>query len=254
MEILDRIRIVLVNPVHSGNIGGAARAMKNMGLDNLWLVAPQRFPDPEATWRAASATDVLDAARVVPTLDEAIAGCGLVVGTSARERRIPWPVCGPRECAGELLDVAARQPVAILFGREDYGLSNDELQRCNLHVTIPTHDAYSSLNLAMAVQIIAYEIFSGAQARTGNAAVQQDWDQPLATAGDLELLYTHLEQTAIRTGFLDPARPRMFMPRMRRLFGRVRMDAMELNILRGLLAAMTEHHAGRNGEVPPGAP
>ncbi len=244
---LERIRIVLVNPVHAGNIGGVARAMKNMGLRDLWLVAPQRFPDPEASWRAAAAVDVLESARVVASLGEAIADCALVVGSSARDRRIPWPLATPRDCAQAVLEVAARQPVALLFGREDYGLSNEDLQRCNLHVNIPSDPAYSSLNLAMAVQVLAYELFTAAQARQQSAAPAPAWDQPLATADELERLAVHFEQTAIALGFLDPQRPRQLMPRMRRLFGRSRMDAMEMNILRGLLAAMDAHLARHGG-------
>ncbi len=247
MQGLGNIRIVLVNTVHSGNIGGVARAMKNMGLRDLWLVAPQRFPDPEASWRAVSASDVLDDAHVVETLDEAVADCALVVGTSARERKIPWPIVEPRECASTVLDVAAGgQPVAVLFGREDYGLSNEDLQRCNVHVTIPTDDAYSSLNIAMAAQILVYEIRLAALARFGQELPVR-WDQPLATANDLELLYEHFEATAIAVGFLDPERPRQLMPRVRRLFSRSRMDVMELNILRGMLAAMDKALAGKRG-------
>lgn len=247
--MLERIRIVLVETVHSGNIGGVARAMKNMGLRDLRLVAPQRFPDPEASWRAVSAADVLDGAQVVATLDEAIADCALVVATSARERTIPWPVVTPRDCAPELLAVAAAgQPVAVLFGREDYGLSTADLQRCNYHVSIPTDSAYSSLNLAMAVQLIAYELFLAAIAR-GPQPAAPVWDRPLASNAELEYLYAHLERTAVAVGFLDPARPRQMMPRMRRLFARARLDVMELNILRGILAAVD-----RRLEPPPEKP
>ncbi|HEY9036123.1 MAG TPA: tRNA (cytosine(32)/uridine(32)-2'-O)-methyltransferase TrmJ [Pseudomonadales bacterium] len=247
MQALEKIRIVLVNTVHSGNIGGVARAMKNMGLRDLWLVSPQRFPDPEASWRAVAAADVLDNARVVSTVDEAIADCALVIGTSARERKIPWPIVEPRECAGAALDVTAhQQPVAILFGREDYGLNNEELQRCNVHVTIPTDEAYSSLNLAMAVQIISYELRMAALAREGIEHPMR-WDQPLATSDDLERLYAHFEATAIAVGFLDPERPRQLMPRMRRLFSRSHMDVMELNVLRGMLAAM-DHALSQQGD------
>lgn len=240
MELLRDIRVVLVQTVHSGNIGGVARAMKNMGLRDLWLVSPRQYPDPEASWRAAAASDVLDGATVVGTLAEAIAGCALVVGTSARERKIPWPIVEPRACARELLDVrAGGQPVAVVFGREDFGLNNEELQCCNLHVTIPSDPEYSSLNLAMAVQVMAYELRLEALAREG-ISTEVAWDQPLATADDLERLYVHFEATAIALGFLDPERPRQLMPRMRRLFGRSRMDVMELNVLRGMLAAMDD--------------
>ena len=149
------IRIVLVNTSHPGNIGGAARAMKNMGLSRLYLVAPQEYPSDKAVWRSAGATDVLDDAVVVETLDEAIAGCSLVVGTSARERRIPWPLLDPRQCGESVWAEAGSHEVAIVFGREDRGLTNDELQKCHYHVAIPANPDYSSLNLAMAVQILA---------------------------------------------------------------------------------------------------
>ena len=155
---LDNIRIVLVNTSHPGNIGGVARAMKNMGLSRLYLVAPRQYPDEQADWRAVSAIDVLESAVVTETLEEAIGDCQFVVGTSARNRRIPWPLQDPRQCAGRIAKASAQQQVAVLFGREDRGLTNDELKLCNLHLNIPTSEAYSSLNLAMAVQILTYEL------------------------------------------------------------------------------------------------
>ena len=154
---LDNIRIVLVNTSHPGNIGGVARAMKNMGLSRLYLVQPRAFPHKEAEWRAASALDLLEQAVVTQTLDEAIGDCQFVVGTSARERRIPWPLLDPRMCAKRAAQISPREQVAVLFGREDRGLTNDELKVCNLHLNIPTSEDYSSLNLAMAVQIVCYE-------------------------------------------------------------------------------------------------
>src|SRR5690554_4650161 len=155
---LDNLRIVLVNTTHPGNIGGAARAMKNMGLSRLYLVAPKEYPSDKATWRSAGALDVLDNAVVVDTLDEAIAGCGLVVGTSARERRIPWPLLDPRECGTNVVSEAEQHEVALVFGREDRGLTNEELHKCNYHMHIPANPDYSSLNLATAVQVITYEV------------------------------------------------------------------------------------------------
>ena len=154
----DNIRIVLVNTSHPGNIGGAARALKNMGLSRLYLVAPKEFPADKAVWRAAGAQDVLENAVVVDTLDEAIGDCGLVVGTSARGRRIPWPIVNPRECGERTWSEAKQHEVAVIFGREDRGLTNDELHKCNYHVHIPSNEEYSSLNLAAAVQVVAYEI------------------------------------------------------------------------------------------------
>jgi len=232
---LENIRIVLVNTSHPGNIGGVARAMKNMGLSRLYLVAPHRYPDNEALWRAASAEDLLENAVVTETVEEAIADCQFVVGTSARERRIPWPLLDPRQCARRIDEVSGREQVAVLFGREDRGLTNEELQLCNLHLNIPTSDAYSSLNLAMAVQIVCYELRMLLVQPELAEREDEEWDTPFATARNMERFYVHLEQTLTELEFLDPAAPRQLMARLRRLYGRVRLDEMELNILRGIL-------------------
>ena len=236
---LDNIRIVLVNSTHPGNISGVARAMKNMGLSRLVLVAPLNYPHEQARWRAASAEDLLASAVVVDSVEEAIADCQFVVGTSARERRIPWPLLDPRQCAGRIGSLSDREQVAVLFGREDRGLTNEELQQCNLHLNIPTSDAYSSLNLAMAVQIVCYELRM--LLVQGELAADEDaqWDTPFATVENMERFYVHLEETLTELEFLDPAAPRQLMARLRRLYGRVRLDEMELNILRGIL---TETH------------
>jgi tRNA (cytidine32/uridine32-2'-O)-methyltransferase len=233
---LDNIRIVLVNTSHPGNIGGVARAMKNMGLSRLYLVEPRQFPDEQATWRAASAADILDNAVVTPSLDEAIADCQFVVGTSARGRRIPWPLQDPRRCAERMAKASASQQVAVLFGREDRGLTNDELKLCNLHLNIPTSADYSSLNLAMAVQVVCYELRMLLDADRLPRAEDEEWDAPFATLENMERYYQHLEQTLIDIEFLDPAAPRQLMVRLRRLYSRVRLDEMELNILRGILS------------------
>ncbi len=232
---LDNIRIVLVNTTHPGNIGGVARAMKNMGLTRLYLVAPERFPDEQAVWRAAAAGDLLDSAVITATLEEAIGDCQFVVGTSARERRIPWPLLDPRQCAARIGAVCGREQVAIMFGREDRGLTNEEVQLCNLHLHIPTSDAYSSLNLAMAVQIVCYELRMLLLQDQLPASEDEQWDTPFCTLENLERFYLHLEQTLTAIEFLDPAAPRQLMARLRRLYGRVRLDEMELNILRGIL-------------------
>jgi tRNA (cytidine32/uridine32-2'-O)-methyltransferase len=232
---LDRIRIVLVNTNHPGNIGGVARAMKNMGLERLYLVAPKSFPDEQALWRAASAADVLDNAVVTPTVARAVAECHYVVGTSARGRRIPWPVLDPRECAPQLGQASEHGEVAILFGREDRGLTNEELQQSNLHLSIPTADSYSSLNLAMAVQIVCYELQMLLLSEVPAAPAETQWDAPFTSRENMERFYEHLEETLKDIGFLDPAAPRQLMTRLRRLYGRVRLDEMELNILRGIL-------------------
>jgi tRNA (cytidine32/uridine32-2'-O)-methyltransferase len=239
---LTNIRIVLVSTTHPGNIGGAARAMKNMGLTRLYLVAPKEYPSDKATWRSAGALDVLDNAVVVDTLDEAIAGCGLVVGTSARERRIPWPLLDPRECGTSVVSEAAQHEVALVFGREDRGLTNEELHKCNYHVHIPSNPDYSSLNLATAVQVITYEVrMAFLQASEGKTLTQHQWDMPPASAESLEAYYQHLQQTLVELDFLDPANPKQTMTRLRRLYNRVRLDQMELNILRGVLTAMQNH-------------
>ncbi len=242
MSISERqanIRIVLVNTTHPGNIGGAARAMKNMGLAELYLVQPREYPAPRAVWRAAGARDVLAAATIVESVDEAIADCSLVVGTSARERRIPWPLLNPRECGEQIYSEAASHKTALLFGREDRGLTNDELQKCHYHVHIPSNPDYSSLNLATAVQVLAYEVRMASLAdEQGNLPSITDWDQPPVTAGDLEFFHEHLASTMAELQFYDPENPKQLLTRMRRLFNRVRMDQMEVSILRGLLSAV----------------
>lgn len=234
----DNIRIVLVNTSHPGNIGGAARAMKNMGLSRLYLVAPKDFPSEKAVWRAAGALDVLDQAVVVESLDEAIAGCGLVVGTSARERRIPWPLVDPRQCGERCWQEAGEHEVALLFGREDRGLTNEELHKCQYHVHIPANPDYSSLNLATAVQVISYELRMAylTQAQ-GSLLGNLEWDLPPAKIEAMERYFEHLQETLETLGFLEPDNPRQTMTRLRRLYQRIRPDEMELSILRGVLTA-----------------
>ena len=238
-ERQQKIRIVLVNTAHPGNIGGAARAMKNMGLSELYLVQPREYPAPRAVWRAAGARDVLANAKIVDSVDQAIAGCGLVVGTSARERRIPWPLINPRECGVRIWQEADSHDIALLFGREDRGLTNEELHKCHYHVHIPSNPDYSSLNLATAVQVLSYEIRMASLADAeGNLPSLQEWDQPPVTADDLEYFHEHLAQTMADLDFYDPDNPKQLLTRMRRLFNRVRMDQMEVSILRGLLSSV----------------
>ena len=233
-----KIRIVLVNTSQPGNIGGAARAMKNMGLAELYLVEPREYPAPRAVWRAAGARDVLANAKIVGSVDEAIKDCGLVIGTSARERRIPWPLINPRECGDKIWQEAKSHQVALLFGREDRGLTNSELQKCHYHVHIPSNPDYSSLNLATAVQVLSYEIRMASLARKdGKLPEMNEWDQPLATADELELFHDHLATTMADLKFYDPDNPKQLLTRMRRLFNRTRMDKMEVSMLRGLLSA-----------------
>jgi tRNA (cytidine32/uridine32-2'-O)-methyltransferase len=239
MKNFDNIRVVLVNTSHPGNIGAAARAIKTMGLNQLYLVDPQDYPADKATWRAANAIDILDNAVVVNSLDEAISGCGLVVGTSARERRIPWPLMNPRECGIRVWQESNEHDVAIVFGREDRGLSNEELHKCTYHVHIPSNPEYSSLNIASAVQVLCYEVrMASLSDRNGLLPVFDEWDQPPAKTGDLEFYFKHLEQVLVDIGFHDKSNPRQTMTRLRRLYGRIRLDEMELSILRGVLTSI----------------
>ena len=235
--LLAPVRIVLINTLHPGNIGGAARAMKNMGLADLVLVNPQEFPADKAVWRAGNALDVLGRARVVATLDEAIADCGLVLGTSARERSIPWPLHTAREAGEHAVREAPAHPVAILFGREDRGLTNEELQRCHAHLHIPANPEYSALNLATAVQVVCYEVRQAAlaQAELPTKPAWANWDIAPASTEALEYYFQHLEQTMVDIGFHKRDNPRQTMARLRRLFFRIRPDEMELAILRGIL-------------------
>lgn len=235
--LLANIRIVLIDTRHPGNIGATARAMKNMGLSQLYLVNPQDYPSEQAVWRAGNAPDVLDSARVVSTLEDAVADCGLVLGTSARERSIPWPLHTAREAGEHAVREAPAHPVAILFGREDRGLTNEELQRCHAHLHIPANPVYSALNLATAVQVVAYEVRQAALAASDTPAkpAWADWDIAPAKTEALEYYFEHLEQTMVDIGFHKRDNPRQTMARLRRLFFRIRPDEMELAILRGIL-------------------
>ena len=248
---LRRLRIVLVEPTHPGNIGAAARAMKTMGLERLCLVAPARFPSAEATARAAGADDVLHGARVVESVDEALAGCGLVLGTTARTRRIEWPVIDVREGACRAVTHAAKTPVAVVFGRERSGLTNAEIDKCHTLIRIPAATRFSSLNVAAAVQIVGYEMRLAAYGASVAPAAPQ---APPATADELEGFYRHLEETLVRIGYLDPAAPKLLMRRLRRLFSRAEPDRAEINILRGILTAATRALAGASSEKPAPAP
>ena len=233
---LHNARVVLVHTSHPGNIGAVARAMKNMGLKQLYLVQPKQFPHERAVWRSASAVDILDNAVVVDTLEEAIADCGLVVGTSARGRRIPWPLVNPRVCAEKVHPELSQHPVALVFGREDRGLTNEELQACHLHVNIPASEDYSSLNLAMAVQVVTYELrMTYLQSELSNDEMQE-WDTRFARVDEVERFFTHLEETLIEMEFLKPEAPKQLMTRLRRLYSRTRMDDLEVQMMRGILS------------------
>ena len=237
---LSGIRIVLVNTTHPGNIGGAARAMKNMGLNTLYLVAPRDFPGDEAEARAAGASDVLAAARVCRTVDEALQGCRLVIGTSARSRTISCPVLAPRLAAEKIVHEAAAGDVALLFGTERTGLTNEELDRCHFLVSIPANPGFSSLNLACAVQVLTYELRLAAAADGSTPIADEARDAPLVGDEELQRLYRHMEQVLVQIDFLDPENPRRLMRRLMRLYNRARLDANELNILRGILTAVQQ--------------
>ncbi|MEZ5549863.1 MAG: RNA methyltransferase [Pseudomonadales bacterium] len=241
-SLLADVRIVLVEPSHPGNIGGVARAMKTMGLSDLALVNPGRFPDPQAEWRAAGAQDVLESARVYPSLDDALADRQWIVGTSTRARRIPWPVESAESVVGDLLRRLPRARSAILFGRETSGLSNDELQRCNCHLVIPANPEYPSLNLAMAVQVVCYELCR--QSQEAGDVVTAGWDRDPASAAQTEALLEHFERVLVASGFLDASNPGQTMTRFRRLMTRFEFDEMEVQMLRGVLRKLAPAAAG----------
>lgn len=240
--ILDNIRVVLVNTSHTGNIGSTARAMKTMGLSQLVLVDPVELPDGRASALAAGAGDVLANARIVSTLEEAVADCGLVVGTSARSRTLSWPMLEPRECGEKLVAEVVNYPVALVFGRENNGLSNEELQLCHFHVCIPANPEYSSLNLAAAVQTLCYEVRMAHLQASAEPEVLAEY--PLSD--DLERFYSHLEQTLLKTNFIIPQHPGMVIAKLRRLFNRARPETQELNILRGILASIDKTTATKD--------
>lgn len=238
-QIQQKVRIVLVDTSHPGNIGAAARAMKNMGLRRLYLVEPKLFPHADATARASGADDLLAQATVCASLDEALAGCSLVVGASARLRNLQAPLLDPRQCAEQTLkELSADESAecAIVFGREHSGLTNDELGRCHHLVHIPSDPEYSSLNLAAAVQVVSYELRMASLVEQGDD-ISVEESESLAPAEDMARFYEHLEQTLVDVGFLDPENPRIMMQRLRLLFNRSRPNVTEMNILRGILTA-----------------
>ena len=250
--MLSNIRIVLIGTSHPGNIGAVARAMKNMCLESLYLVQPKIFPSAEATSRASGADDVLARARVCQSLEEALKDCCLVIGTSARSRTLSWPVLDACSCAARVLDESRSYPVAIVFGREHSGMTNEELELCHAQVKISGNPDYMSLNIAAAVQIIAYEILMARTAEAGGVdstgsddviAGSGDDEAALASVDEMALFYRHLEEVMVETGFLNPQRPKFLMRRLRRLYNRARPDMNEINILRGILTAVQKHRS-----------
>lgn len=243
--MLDTIRIVLVGTTHPGNIGAAARAMKTMGLYRLVLVNPENFPSADATARASGADDVLYQARVVDDLDAALEGCHLVIGASARRRGIQCVELDPRACAQQALNISrhGEGEVALVFGREHSGLSNEELDRCHFMVRIPSNPDYSSLNLAAAVQVLCYELRMAADLAEDAADGVISLPAP---AEEMERFYQHLQEVLLALGFLNPANPRHLMRRLRRLYGRALPDQTEVNILRGMLSAVQTAQHNKN--------
>lgn len=235
--------MVLCAPSHPGNIGAAARAMKTMGLARLVLVAPERFPDPEAEWRASRAVDVLAGAAVCATLEEALAGVACAVACSARRREIAVPEVTAREAARRVIEVARTQEAALVFGNETSGLTTAQVNRCGLLARIPANPEYSSLNLAAAVQVFAYELRLAAYEEAGDGAGSAP--RTLATFEEVEGFYEHLERAMVETGFFDPEHPKKLMPRLRRLFARAQLEPEEVNILRGILRALQRRDPGR---------
>ena len=250
-SLLDRVKIVLVNTSDCRNIGSAARAMKTMGLSQLILVDPIEMPNGQAQALAAGATDVLANAKVVSTLAEAIEDCGLVVGTSARSRTLPWPMLEPRGCGEKMIAEAEEYPVALVFGRENSGLTNEELQLCHFHVQIPANPDYSSLNLAMAVQTLSYEVRTSyllahdqsyQERSTGNgnlvAKAKNENDEQYPVIEETERFYQHFEKALKSTGFIVENHPGLVMTKLRRLFNRARPDMKEIKMMRGIFASM----------------
>jgi len=258
IQLASSVRVVLMRTTHPGNIGAVARAMKNMGLNKLCLVNGADETSQEARRRASGAENVLENAVVTSSIDEALEGVQLVIGASARSRKMVWPLMNPRDCA-TLVKNSVFNPksvnstqIALLFGQEASGLSNEELQRCHYHVNIPAVSDFSSLNLAMAVQLVSYEIrmamllddtIDDSNLLTSSILSSDDegWDEPPAAVEEVEGFFRHIEETLIKIGFLDPENPRQLMTRLRRLYQRSHLDKMEVNILRGILSASQKH-------------
>ena len=238
MGLNKQVKIILIETSNSGNIGSTLRAMKTMGFGNLCLVNPKKFPSEEVTALAANASDLIDTVQVVNSLEEALDGCNLVVGTSSRDRKVPWPNESIISASPKIIaEVDKDNTVAILFGREDRGLTNDELQRCNLHVHIPANEDYPVLNVAMSVQVVCYQLLIN---RTIDSEIKnnQHWDVPLAEANHVNRLIEHFTDVAEKLEVFNKGNPRQIGARIKRLFTRVGLDEMEVNFMRGFLAAV----------------
>ena len=254
---LSHVRIVMVNTTLPANIGSALRAMKTMGLIKLVLVAPKTYPHPDIDALAAGATDLIDQIEIVATLEDAIKDCHLVFGTSARSRTIPWPLLDARPAAQKSMQAVMhhQQEIAVVFGREDRGLTNEELALANYHVTIPVNTDYGVLNVAQAIQVICYEMRVATleliEKTTDTAAVMpvtdsedMHWDEPLVTHEQMEQFYPHFEKMLAEIEFLDPKNPRLLPLRLRRLFGRIQLDKMEYHLLRGIFTRVQALNKG----------
>lgn len=246
---LSHVRIVMVNTTLPANIGSALRAMKTMGLSKLVLVAPKTYPHPDIDALAAGATDLIEQIEIVETLADAIKDCHLVFGTSARSRTIPWPLLDARPAAEKSISAVVndQQDVAVVFGREDRGLTNEELAMANYHVTIPVNTDYGVLNVAQAIQVICYEMrmatLAAVESGEDEAATMpvtdtesMQWDEPLVTHEQMEQFYPHIEKMLAEIEFLDPKNPLLLPLRLRRLFGRIQLDRMEYHLLRGIFS------------------
>lgn len=246
---LSHVRIVMVNTTLPANIGSALRAMKTMGLSKLVLVAPKTYPHPDIDALAAGATDLIEQIEIVETLEDAIKDCHLVFGTSARSRTIPWPLLDARPAAEKSMQAVIhnQQEIAIVFGREDRGLTNEELALANYHVTIPVNSDYGVLNVAQAIQVLCYEMrmatLAFADKQHDDQAVMHvtdsedmHWDEPLVTHEQMEQFYPHIEKMLAEIEFMDPKNPRLLPLRLRRLFGRIQLDKMEYHLLRGIFS------------------
>lgn len=237
--MLENIRAVLINTFHPGNIGSAARALKTMGVTQLYLVNPERFPASEATQMAANACDLLEQAVIVDSLEAAIEDCSLVIGTSARSRSLPWPMLDIRKGAQKIVNEAATgAKVALVFGREKMGLHNDELQQCNFHLAIPANPDYPVLNVAAAVQVLSYEVWQASLAATPADEQVLEEETAFPSSREMTLFYQHLEETLHDTHFIIKQHPGQIMQRLRRLFNRSRPEKQELAILRGILSSV----------------
>lgn len=231
----NNIRIVLHQPSHPGNIGAVARAMWTMGLSSLYLVSPKSFPDPEATARSSGAEHILTQAIVVDDLDVALADCGVVIGTSAQSRHLPWPQLSPKECAQYIVQQASEQIVAVVFGPERTGLSNADLQRCHYQVAIPANPLYSSLNLAMAVQVICYEIYGAL------SVPPEQVERILVNDAQLKSFYSHLDRLLDEIDFRKPTSSPELMPKLKRIFNRAQLDEEDINLLRGIFKKICQN-------------